>query len=141
MDTAVIDTSTFVSAVMKGDTAPRQVLRLCLEGQVLPLMGNALLVEHEGVLSREALFRRAPLSETERWQLLDAYLSVCRWVPIYYLWRPNLQDEADNHLVELALAGNAGWIVTGNKADLESGELLFPRLQIVTATEFLARRG
>ena len=73
--------------------------------------------------------------------MLDAYLSVCRWVPIYYLWRPNLRDEADNHLVELALAGNARWVVTGNKADLRSGELLFPELSVVTATEFLAERS
>ncbi len=141
MDVAVIDTSTFVSAVMKADTAPRQVIRLCLDSQVRPLIGNALFAEYQDVLSREALFRRAPLSETERWQLLDAYLGVCRWVPIYYLWRPNLHDEADNHLVELALAGNASWIVTGNKTDLGSGELLFPGLQFVTATEFLRRRG
>ena len=49
--------------------------------------------------------------------------------------------EADNHLVELALAGNAGWIVTGNKADLASGESLFPQLQIVTVAEFLRQRS
>ena len=140
MDVAVIDTSVFVSAVMKADTAPRQVVRLCLGGHVRPLMGNALFAEYEDVLSRVALFRHAPLSVSERGQLLDAYLSVCRWIPVYYLWRPNLRDEADNHLVELALAGNAGWIVTGNKADLASGELLFPKLRIVTATEFLSER-
>jgi hypothetical protein len=25
-----------------------------------------------------------------------AFLSVCEWVNIYYLWRPHLKDEADN---------------------------------------------
>ena len=141
MDSAVIDTSIFVSAVMKSWTAPRQVLRLCLSGEVQPLMGNALFTEYEDVLSRKDLFEGAALEDSERSQLLDAYLSVCRWVPIYYLWRPNLRDEADNHLVELALAGNARWVVTGNKADLGSGELLFPELRIVTAREFLGERS
>lgn len=141
MSVAVIDTSVFVSAVMKPDTAPRQVLRLCLNGAVQPLMGNALFAECEDVLSRESVFRDSPLVEAERWQLLDAYLSVCRWVPVYYLWRPNLRDEADNHLVELALAGNARWIVTGNKADLGSGELLFPDLKVVSPTAFLEERN
>lgn len=141
MDVAVIDTNVFVSAMMKAETAPRQVLRLCLSGQVRPLMGNALFAEYEAVLSRKALFHAAPLTEAERWQLLDAYMSVCRWVPIYYLWRPNLPDEADNHLVELALAGNAAWIVTGNTGDLTAGELRFPALRIVTATEFLKERS
>ena len=140
MDVAVIDTSLFVSALMKADTAPRQVVRLCLYGRVQPLMGNALLAEYEDVVSRGDLFRRCPLLGPEREQVLDAFLSVCRWVPVYYLWRPNLRDEADNHLIELALAGNAGWIVTGNKADLTSGELLFPDLRIVTASEFLRER-
>lgn len=137
----VIDTNVFVSAVMAAETAPRKVLRLCLAGTVRPLMGNALFAEYEDVLSRSDLFRRAPLSEREREQLFDAFLSVCRWIPIHYLWRPNLRDEADNHLIELALAGNAQWVVTGNKSDLGSGELLFPWLRIVTAAEFLSERS
>lgn len=141
MDVVVIDTSIFVSAVMKAGTAPRQALRLCLSGEVQPLMGNALFAEYEDVLSRKDLFQRAPLKDAERWQLLDAYLSVCRWVPVYYLWRPNLSDEADNHVIELAVAGNAGWVVTGNKADFKSGELLFPELHIATANEFLKERS
>ncbi len=138
MESVVVDTSVFVSAILKADTAPRQVLRVCLNGTVCPLMGNALYAEHEDALSRQDLFRRAALMEAERWQLLDAYMSVCRWVAIHFLWRPNLRDEADNHLVELALAGNAQWIVTGNKADLVSGELLFPKLRIVGPAEFAA---
>lgn len=141
MSVAVIDTSVFVSAVMKADTAPRQVLRLCLSGDVQPLMGNALFAECEDVLSREGVFKGSLLAEAERWRLLDAYLSVCRWVPVYYLWRPNLRDEADNHLVELALAGNARWIVTGNEADLGSGELVFPDLKVVSPTAFLEERN
>ncbi len=36
---------------------------------------------------------------------------VKQWVTIYYGWRPNLPDEADDHLVELALAGGAAGIV------------------------------
>jgi hypothetical protein len=36
---------------------------------------------------------------------------VCSSVP---RWRPNLRDEGDNHLVELAIAGGAEAIVTYN---------------------------
>jgi hypothetical protein len=38
---------------------------------------------------------------------------------VYFLWRPNLPDEADNHLIELALAGAAQTIVTHNLNDLQ----------------------
>ena len=37
-----------------------------------------------------------------------------RWVVVYYGWCPNLPDEADNHLIELALAGGPATIVTHN---------------------------
>ena len=43
--------------------------------------------------------------------------------------------------MELAVAGNAGWVVTGNIADLGSGELLFPSLRIVTPTQFMTERS
>ncbi len=64
-------------------------------------------------------------------------VSVCEWVRIYFLWRPNLPDEADNHLIELALAGGADIIVTHNVRDVRRGELSFPQLQILTPREFL----
>lgn len=78
-----------------------------------------------------------PVSPAERKMLLDAILSVSTWVKIYYLWRPNLPNEADNHLIELALAGHADAIVSNNVRDLRGCELNFPSLQILTPTEFL----
>ena len=56
---------------------------------------------------------------------------------VYYLWRPNLPDEGDNHLVELAIAGGADTIVTNNVRDVRRGELTFPSLRILTPSEFL----
>lgn len=58
-------------------------------------------------------------------------MSVCQWVKIFYLWRPNLKDEADNHLVELAIAGNAKIIVTRNINDFQRSQLLFPQIEIL----------
>lgn len=59
--------------------------------------------------------------------MLNIFLASCTWTRIYFGWRPNLRDEADNHLVELAVAGGAGYIVTRNVRDLVSMELKFPR--------------
>ena len=69
--------------------------------------------------------------------MFEAFLSVCEWIRVYYLWRPNLPDEADNHLIELAIAGGADAIVTNNIRDVRTGELKFPHLRILTPTEFL----
>ena len=80
---------------------------------------------------------KSPLNEEERIVLLESFLSVCEWVKVYYLWRPNLPDEADNHLIELALAGGAHTIVTNNFRDVSRGELTFPSLNIFTPSQFL----
>ena len=69
--------------------------------------------------------------------MLDGFLSRCRWVEVYYAWRPNLPDEADNHLIELAVAAHADAIVTRNLKDLATGELSFPGLKILTPEQCL----
>lgn len=65
-------------------------------------------------------------------------ISVSKWNDIYYLWRPNLKDEGDNHLVELAVASNSKYIITNNKKDFLNCELKF-EFEIVTAKEFIEK--
>jgi predicted nucleic acid-binding protein len=69
--------------------------------------------------------------------LLEAFLSVCEWVKVFYLWRPNLPDEGDNHLIELAVAGAAEIIITNNTRDVRGGGLHFPNLTILSPTQFI----
>ena len=132
----VVDTDVWVAGVRDSGHANR-VLRLCLEGHFKPLMGAALLAEYEDLLGREAVWRRAQLTAAEREAFLDIFLSICQWTRIYYAWRPNLGDEGDNHLMELAVAGQADYLVTRNVRDLRGGELRFPHISVVTPTQLL----
>jgi putative PIN family toxin of toxin-antitoxin system len=141
MERVVIDTNIFVSAIMNPAGAPRSVLRLALTRQIGAIIGNALFCEYESVLGRDSLWEGGLLDRDERERLFDALMSVSAWVPIYYLWRPNLPDEGDNHLLELAVAGGADAIITANKRDLTRSELRFPSVRIETAGEFLERRS
>ena len=100
-------------------------------------MGAALFHEYEDLLGRSALMAKSKLTNKQRNDLFEAFLSVAEWVKVYFLWRPNLPDEADNHLIELALAGAAESIVTNNLKDLRQGELRFPGLKIQTPHQFL----
>ena len=131
MRVIVLDTSVFVSACLSAGGASREVLRLCLNRRCLPLMGEALYLEYEAVLSRERLFRACALGLDERTALFEAFLSVCRWTRVYYTWRPNVPDESDNHVVELAVAGGASAIVTRNVRDFARMELRFGTLAVV----------
>jgi len=133
----VVDTNVFVSACL-GEGAPAQVVRLCIEGLASPVIGAALNAEYEDVLNRQALFRRGHLNADERQELLDIFLARCNWVRVYFGWRPNLADEADNHLVELAVAAQASHIVTGNARHLKAGELQVPSIRILDPATFLS---
>ena len=128
MDRAWCRTEWPAAASAGAGSAALAVLRRCLTGAARPMIGNALFLEYEDVLSREGLFAAAPIDPDDRAVLLDAVLGACQWIHISYLWRPNLRDESDNHLVELAVAGNAAWIVTGSERDVAAGEGLQKRL-------------
>ncbi|MDE0520391.1 MAG: putative toxin-antitoxin system toxin component, PIN family [Boseongicola sp.] len=140
MQRVVIDANVFVSAIMASAGAPRQVLRLALSGEFAPIFGNALFCEQEGVLARDASWKGCPVERGEREALLDALLSVSLWMPVHFLWRPNLADEGDNHVPELAAAGGAESIVTSNKRACRRNSLHFPSIRIKSVGEFLERR-
>ncbi len=138
--TVVIDTNVLVGALLRASAgSSRQVLRLCLEERCQPLMGGKLFLEYESVLTRDRLFEGCPISGVERGEVLAGFAKVCRWVSVHYLWRPNLPDEGNNHLLELAVAGGAECIVTQNVRDLRGGELQFPQIQALTPSEFLRK--
>lgn len=131
----VVDTNVFVAALRSGGGAAREVLRRCLTGRYRPLFGNALWQEYCDLLAREGWSQET--TAEERQAVLAALAARGEWVTIYYLWRPNLPDEADNHLVELALAGGAAGIVTHNVRDLLRGELKVETLRVVTPAQCL----
>lgn len=137
MPTLVMDTNILVAALLRGGGSARGVLRACLNESYQPVLGPALLAEYEDVLSRDELFAGSALSAKERNEVLDGFLNRCRWIEVFYAWRPNLPDEADNHLIELAVAAQAEAIVTRNLRDVARGELKFPSLRILTPEQCL----
>ncbi|VEP12472.1 conserved hypothetical protein [Hyella patelloides LEGE 07179] len=134
----VIDTNVLIGALIaKQYSANRKLIELCLKKEFYPLINNTLFTEYEDVISRKEILDKSIYTESEINELLDALLSICQWVKIYYLWRPNLQDEKDNYLVELAVAGNAKFIVTHNVKDFQRSQLKFPKIQIKKPQEII----
>ncbi len=113
----------------------RKIVRACLLGELKPVFGAALLAEYEDVLSRSELWLKSKTTKTERETVFNAFLSECDWIEVFFAWRPNLPDESDNHLIELAFAAQAQAIVTKNLRDLKRGELKFPSVQVMTPKE------
>ena len=133
----VVDTDVLVAALAGPGGDARRVFKGCLERRVQPVIGEALFLEYEALFARDQPWRRSLLTPDERRSLLEDFLSVCEWTEIYYTWRPNLRDESDNHVIELAIAGSVEGIVTRNVRDYRSAELKFRELRILTPREFL----
>ena len=131
----VIDTNVLVAGLRSAGGASRMVLRRVLEGKFQALFGNALWSEYQDLLGRPVWGEGT--NADERQQVLAALARQSRWVTVYYGWRPNLPDEADNHLIELALAGGAQAIVTHNLRDLRGGELRLGKLRVMTPAQCL----
>ena len=134
MNIVVIDTNVFVAGLRSGGGASREIIRLALTGEIKPIFGNALWLEYEDLLGRDIWTNST--SDSERRQVLSALIKVGQWVTVYYGWRPNLPDEADNHLIELAIAGGADVIITHNIRDIKRGELL-NSIKVQSPSDFL----
>jgi uncharacterized protein len=140
IEKVVLDTNVFVSAILSADGAARAVLRLALNRNVTPVFGNALFNEYEEVLGRDHIFEKSVIGKGDRQALFKAVLNVSIWTNIHFLWRPNLRDEGDNHVLELGVASGAQAIISHNIKDFSNSELIFPNLMIATPGDWLNRR-
>ena len=141
MNQIVVYTNVLVSAFTSGNGASREVLRRILNGFVRPVISTPLFTEYEDVLSRPESHARCPLSEAEQSALFDAFIAKTRMVEVYFSWRPNLRDEGDNLVVELAVAASPCDIVTHNLRDFANAELKFPSVKVLTPAQWLKLQG
>lgn len=127
----VFDTNVLVSALLLNESVPGQALGRALHSGTL-LISNDFVRELANVLGREKFDRYIVRDERDRFlaslvresELVDAAerVHVCR-------------DPEDNHILELAVNGDAGVIVTGDTDLLVLNP--FRGVRIVTPAEFL----
>ena len=134
----VIDTSVWIASLISKEGTSRQIIRYALQELITPQISTALFLEYEAVMKRKKIQHLCPLTVKEQRELFEAFLSVCEWNEIFYLWRPNLDDENDNFLIELAIASNSEAIITNDKKDFTEGELHI-ETKVLTPKVFLER--
>ena len=133
----VLDSNVLASAFTSGKGASRELLRQVLHGVCVAAISVPLFLQYEDVLARPRVRQRCALSAAEQEQLFDAFLARTELVEVYYRWRPNLRDESDNHVLELAVAAVSIPIITFNRRDFVGGELRFPDLIVQTPAAWL----
>ncbi len=133
----VIDTNVLVAGLIGGKGPNREVLRHCLKGTLQPYVGNALYAEYQDLLSRENIQELCNQTSVTLAEFLDDFASICKPADAWFLWRPNLKDESDNHIVELAVVANVKYIITNNITDFAQAELQQVGHKVIRPPELL----
>ena len=133
----LLDTCIIISALRSKQGASHFLLRKAILKQLPIIMHFKLLAEYHDVLTRPKMLSALIYTADEIEKILIGLVSVAEEVNPHFLWRPNLKDEKDNFLVEIAVASQPCTIITHNVKDLLQGELLFPAIFVKQPQEVI----
>jgi len=113
----VLDTNVIVAALRSRDGASFQILESIVDDQVDFALSVPLFLEYEAVLKRPEMLSASALSLDDVDVILNILCARGQPTLLHYLWRPQLKDEQDEMVLELAINASADAIVTFNKND------------------------
>ena len=132
----VLDTSVIVAAVRSRHGASNRLLTLAFLSYFKMLATPALFLEYEDVLKRREHTRIHGMSQRSINDFLTGLAGIIEPVRIFFHWRPQLPDAADEMVLEAALNGRADAIVTHNLRDFQAAGTRF-NLRIVSPATFV----
>ncbi|MBK6999646.1 MAG: putative toxin-antitoxin system toxin component, PIN family [Rhodoferax sp.] len=131
----VLDTNVLAAVACSRNGAAFALLDALRANQFCMLASVPLFLEYEAVLKRPERLAQGQRSVVSVDAFLDALVLRVEPVHLYYLWRPQLRDAADEMVLETALNGRAGALVTFNGGDFEAARKF--ALPVLTPVEFL----
>ena len=129
----VLDTNLIISAVLLATSTPRQAFNKVIDNCV-PLLSVPVLFEILDAFQREKFNKY--VTEAERMKFLIGFLKLTELVEIKETITI-CRDSRDNKLLELAVSGNAGFLLTGVKDLLELNT--FREVKILTPKNFVEK--
>jgi putative PIN family toxin of toxin-antitoxin system len=137
MHRVVLDTNVLVSALRSRNGASYRLISLLGDPQWQPAVSVALILEYEEVAKREA--SRLGLADWVVESIVDMMCQLGSQHAIRFRLRPALRDPDDEFLLELAVASQAGFIITYNTRDFRGSDAY--GIRVVTPAEFLRTIG
>jgi putative PIN family toxin of toxin-antitoxin system len=113
----VLDTNVLIAAARSRNGASFAALQALRAGRYIAVASVPLLLEYEAVLKRPEHLAAGGHSERATDAFLDALCLLVEPVDLFYLWRPQCRDPADDMVLETALNGRAEALVTLNTGD------------------------
>lgn len=136
----VLDTSVLVAGLRSQTGASRRMLVLLYRGRYQAIASVAMMLEYEAVLIRPENLKAFGLTTDEVTRFLDSLSLLMTPVATFFLWRPQLRDPADEHVLEAAVNGRADAIVTFNHRHFRGAAVRFG-VATFTPGEALQRIG
>lgn len=134
----VIDTNIIYSAQRSQHGASSKLISLIGTGLFEMHISTAIAFEYEDVLTRYQ--KELGLSEVDIADLIDALCALSvRHEDIYFRWRPELPDEDDEFILDLAVVAQCDYIVTHNVKDFRGSEKF--GVSAIGPRDFLQRIG
>ncbi|MCX7014055.1 MAG: PIN domain-containing protein [Candidatus Sumerlaeota bacterium] len=131
----MIDTNVLYAGLYSAAGASFQILRLIERRELTPVLSTTLLFEYEEILRRNQ--RILELSDRAIEDVLDGLCSRGEQQSVYFLWRPQLSDPKDDHVLELAVAAGGVPIVTHNVRDFAAAAMF--GIRVATPAQVLRR--
>lgn len=113
----ILDTNVLYAGLYSSKGASFRVLQAIVKGKLKIVLSTTLLFEYEDILKRNQGVLGLSDGEIER--LLDYFCLQSEHQRIHFLWRPQLPDPKDDHILELAVASGTSLIVTHNTKDFK----------------------
>ncbi len=128
----VLDTNVIVSGLLNPEGFPGRIIDLLLASEVNLLVDDRILAEYRAVLPRRK-FGFDPADISDFLDLVEAEATRISAPPL----KLALKDEADRPFLEVAVAADADFLVTGNTRHFQVPSIR--RSLVVTPAEFLRR--
>lgn len=127
----VLDTNVIIKALSSHSKFAEILDKLFLEKYSI-LINNDILFEYEEVISR--FYNKQVAKNFLEFILL---LDNCIRIETYYQFNLIPNDEDDNKFVDIAINGNANFIVSDDKHFNILNTINFPKVQVYSSTKFL----
>lgn len=133
----LLDTCVIVAALRSKKGASHLLLRKAMSRELPIVMHFKLLAEYRDVLMRSSIQEELVFNQQEIEEIMGGLCAIAEESNIRFLWRPNLKDEGDNFLIEIAFTFQPCTIITHNVKDFRGGELIFPNVFVKRPQEIL----
>jgi len=120
----VVDTNVVVAGFRSVSGASNRLLRHANDGSVKLLCSTALFLEYEAVLGRLSIRQATGHMLEDVRDVMNAIAAIAEPVDVPLKTRPTLNDADDEMVLEVALNGEADFIVTHNARDFEPARAL-----------------